>query len=53
MEIAFMLGRNKFCYVNEIEFISHFCKRLDNPVTQCFASIRVSNYSWASSEGAT
>lgn len=27
-----------FHYVNEIEFISHFCKCLDKTVTQCFAS---------------
>ena len=45
MGIAFNLGRDKFYYVIEIKIISDHNNHLDKPMTQCFASIRMSNYS--------
>jgi len=41
--LTFILGRANVHHVNEIKMIFNFYKSLDNPMTQCFASIRLSN----------
>jgi hypothetical protein len=45
--LTFILGRANVHHVNEIKMIFNFYKSLDNPMTQCFASIRLSNLRWA------
>ena len=44
-DIAFVLGYDKFFYVYEIKIILVHNNHLDKPMTQCFASNRMSNYS--------
>jgi hypothetical protein len=43
----FILGCAKYMQPNEITMIFNFYKLLDKQITQCFASIRMSNISWA------
>lgn len=41
----FNLGSAKFAQPNETTIIFNFYRLLDNPVTQCFTSIRMANIS--------
>lgn len=45
---VFILGRTKFIQLNEKTMIFNFYNLLDTQMTQCFASIRMSNISYAS-----
>jgi hypothetical protein len=45
MLVAFILGCDNFYYVDDIKIIFVHNNHLDKPMTQYFASIRMSNYS--------
>ena len=45
MLVALILRCDKFFYVNEIKIILNHNNNLDKLMTECFASIKMSNYS--------
>jgi hypothetical protein len=49
---VFILGSTNSVQLNKITMIFNLYKNLDKPVTQCFASIRMSNFSYAALDAA-